>query len=362
MKKYLGISVVVILAVVFGGNAVMAKDEPSGSPFEAIWKAIDYLQSQISQISLIPGPQGPKGDIGPSGLPGHQGIAGPMGPQGIQGETGLTGPAGPRGFKGEDGKDAQTGAGNIAFTFKNEEGINVLMNNGQVWLGDISQVPVNWSKRDEYNPSMSPADIVQWKLDNYLDKAGDVWVWTETSISRSRQPIDYNNTNDNSEESVYTGVTSKFVSQSFIASKNYTITAIKLKAFKAVGTPSTWIVAIYAVNGSHKPTGTSLCSGTIDANTFTSSPGLWYEISFGGGYDLTLGIEYVIVISTDTDVNNRSAWRCTDWGSVYHGYNFHSEDFSTWYSNGWESADTMFETYESEASYEFINIGSPPAE
>lgn len=108
MKKYLGISVVVILAVVFGGNAVMANDQPAGSPFEALWKAVDYLQNQINQISLIPGPQGPKGDIGPSGLPGPQGIAGPMGPQGIQGETGSQGP---RGFQGPQGEPGFSGYG-----------------------------------------------------------------------------------------------------------------------------------------------------------------------------------------------------------------------------------------------------------
>jgi hypothetical protein len=51
-----------------------------------IEKVLSDLQSQINNIKLIPGPQGPAG---------HQGPQGPEGPQGPQGPAGSTGPAGP---------------------------------------------------------------------------------------------------------------------------------------------------------------------------------------------------------------------------------------------------------------------------
>ena len=80
-----------LVAVLLMNLAVVATmavkpDEPN--PLEAIWAAIQDLQYQITNIQLIPGPQGPAGPTGP------QGETGPMGPQGPQGETGPQGPQG----------------------------------------------------------------------------------------------------------------------------------------------------------------------------------------------------------------------------------------------------------------------------
>src|SRR3989344_5667353 len=88
MKKVAVIgSVIAILLVV---NVALAGDNPSGTPFQAIWNAITNLQSQITNIQLIPGPQG---------LPGEPGL------QGIQGEPGAQGLQGPKGDPGEPSWD-----------------------------------------------------------------------------------------------------------------------------------------------------------------------------------------------------------------------------------------------------------------
>jgi len=52
----------------------MATD--GGNPFDMIWEAIQDLQTQIDEIELTPGPQGPQGEQGP---PGPQGPPGEFG-------------------------------------------------------------------------------------------------------------------------------------------------------------------------------------------------------------------------------------------------------------------------------------------
>ena len=88
-------SVIAILLVV---NTALAGDNPSGTPFQAIWNAISNLQAQITNIQLIPGPQGPQGETGPQGIQGEPGL------QGLQGETGPQGPQGLQGPNGDPGE------------------------------------------------------------------------------------------------------------------------------------------------------------------------------------------------------------------------------------------------------------------
>ena len=81
-------------------------------------------KEELQNISLTPGPPGPKGDRGdpgPQGVPGEigpqgiQGLQGPPGPKGDTGERGpkgddgLQGPIGPPGLPGERGLDGQPG-------------------------------------------------------------------------------------------------------------------------------------------------------------------------------------------------------------------------------------------------------------
>jgi len=91
--------------------------------------------------------------------------------------------------------------------------------------------------------------------------------------------------------------------QSFTTTAAYTITSVKLMLNKNVGAhPGTLHVGIYAVDGSFKPTGTALCSGTLNANNVTEDvAGAWYSISLGAGSALTITTKYAIVCWADAD-------------------------------------------------------------
>lgn len=64
-------------------DTLVKRDAGGGAEFTAVglsgqpnpWNAVrkDYVDEQLSAISLIPGPQGPKGDTGPQGPPGPAG-------------------------------------------------------------------------------------------------------------------------------------------------------------------------------------------------------------------------------------------------------------------------------------------------
>ena len=57
----------------------------------------EYVDEQIDEIELLPGPQGPQGEQGQQGPQGPQGEQGQQGPQGPQGEQGPQGPQGETG-------------------------------------------------------------------------------------------------------------------------------------------------------------------------------------------------------------------------------------------------------------------------
>ena len=68
------------------------------------------LANTIANIELMPGPQGPQGDIGPQGPQGIQGDTGPQGIQGIQGPQGIQGETGPAGAQGPVGPVGPAGS------------------------------------------------------------------------------------------------------------------------------------------------------------------------------------------------------------------------------------------------------------
>lgn len=87
MKKI--ILIISALALVFSLNIALAKDEPNGKLFQAIWEAINDLYEKIASIELLPGPQGQQGENGDQGLQGEPGIRGETGKDGQSGEDGI---------------------------------------------------------------------------------------------------------------------------------------------------------------------------------------------------------------------------------------------------------------------------------
>lgn len=69
----------------------------------------DYVNRQIEQIELTPGPAGPQGEQGPAGADGQQGPQGEQGPMGPEGPAGKDGEQGPQGEKGEKGEQGEQG-------------------------------------------------------------------------------------------------------------------------------------------------------------------------------------------------------------------------------------------------------------
>jgi len=74
----------------------------------------DAVFDAISNLALMPGPQGPAGPQGPQGLKGDQGDIGPQGAQGDQGDQGLQGDAGLPGAQGDKGDQGDAGPQGVA--------------------------------------------------------------------------------------------------------------------------------------------------------------------------------------------------------------------------------------------------------
>ena len=91
-----------------------------------------YVEEQIAQIELMPGPKGEKGDQGLQGEQGLQGVQGEQGPAGKDGEQGPVGPA------GADGKDGEQGISIVNVAIE-ENHLKVELSNGQIL--DAGELP-----------------------------------------------------------------------------------------------------------------------------------------------------------------------------------------------------------------------------
>ena len=139
-KTILSVSAIAVLIFV---NMALAKDNPSGTPFGVIWETIDELQTQISEISLTPGPQGEKGDKGDAGEQGIQGEQGERGEQGLQGDKGDIGKQGLQGtsLKLEDADGQDLGMlinANVSYSAGGEEFVTYLSDE-DVFVRFVSQ-------------------------------------------------------------------------------------------------------------------------------------------------------------------------------------------------------------------------------
>lgn len=142
----------------------------------------DYVDGEIKNIELTPGPkgdvgpvgpQGPKGATGPKGDPGEKGKTGPQGPKG---DPGPTGPKGEQGAPGPRGQQGPKGApGDPATeTFTKTEADKYFQPKGdyltsipkeyitETDLENKSDLKVNDTRNDDRNPL--------WYMQNYGSK------------------------------------------------------------------------------------------------------------------------------------------------------------------------------------------------
>jgi len=166
---------------------------------------------------------------------------------------------------------------------------------------------------------------------------------TLKGISCSKMRIyQYYNTNDDDDRD---GYTANWMAQTFTPETDHVIGKVKLKLFR-VGDPGTITVSIKATSGG-KPVGADLCSGTILGTDITLvDTGEWYEISFGDGFDLDIGVQYAIVVRAPSgDASNKVSWRADITDPTFTGGTFVSSSDSGVDWSTVSGVDCMFEEW-----------------
>lgn len=154
---------------------------------------------------------------------------------------------------------------------------------------------------------------------------------------------EYYNTGDDGYGNLYD---ERRYAQTFTPSIAHEITSVKLLLFRD-GSPGTITVSIRATDVSGHPTGSDLCSGTIDGNTLTTdTDGLWYEITLGAGFNLNADTKYAIVMkAASTTPSHMLCPRRDESSPTYErgNYDYSSDSGSTWTAD--TERDFMFEEW-----------------
>lgn len=156
---------------------------------------------------------------------------------------------------------------------------------------------------------------------------------------------------------------SKFQSQSFTATAAYSLTEVKfyLKKNHAIGT---LYCNIYAADGNHQPTGSSLGSTSIDGDTEIAATAAWISIPFYTPVALSASTEYCIVLSAPSAATDVAVGcRGSNSGDYYTGgQQDKSLDSGATWTGDTVIYDLLFETWgeeagASETSAELIGYG-----
>jgi hypothetical protein len=112
---------------------------------------------------------------------------------------------------------------------------------------------------------------------------------------------------------------------------------------KRTGNPGTVTLHVRAVDGSNKPTGADLASGTLNGNSFDTSAG-WQYFDLGAGTALTATVRYAIIIDAASgNASNHADWNYASLtADVY--YCFSGTSGTTWNAAA-TSPDLSFSTY-----------------
>jgi len=90
-----------------------------------------------------------------------------------------------------------------------------------------------------------------------------------------------------------------------VGAVHHTVASVKGKWFRS-GSPGTLTVSIRKTDASGHPTGSDLNSGSINANTFVTTPGAWYEVPLSPEIVVDANTKYAICARAPT--GNSSNW------------------------------------------------------
>jgi hypothetical protein len=144
-------------------NGILTKYNGEGGDVEVDlsgFATISFVEEQIRNIELTPGPKGDKGDKGDQGEQGIQGEQGPAGEQGPMGPQGSTGPVGPQGPQGPAGPMGPQGANGADGTFDPNAIFEDLKTDAKTIVGAINEI-FEMLKNMPSNPPQEPDEPEQ---------------------------------------------------------------------------------------------------------------------------------------------------------------------------------------------------------
>lgn len=135
-----------------------------------------------------------------------------------------------------------------------------------------------------------------------------------------------------------------WVAQTFTTTGAYTLSSVDLHLYRT-GTLGTITVALKALDGDRKPTGSSLATGTIDGTTVTTDAGAdWYTATFAASYNVADATEYALVISAVSTDPSYLKGRGTQVATYAGGWRIYSTNSgSTWLAGNTDN-DLWFRT------------------
>jgi hypothetical protein len=187
---------------------------------------------------------------------------------------------------------------------------------------------------------------VRWRIDtagSYYT-SGDRWytsdggvIWNQSAGAAQMfetysedSTIEEHYTNDSNLQEDISGLDER--GQTFTTIEAHTLGLVNLKLYR-VNSPGTINVDIYAVDGTGKPTGASLGSGTYNGNSLTTdTDGAWYAIPMSGS-SLAADTKYAIVVkASSASASDHVYWKSDDTSPTYiTGQSVYSIDGgSTW--------------------------------
>lgn len=168
-------------------------------------------------------------------------------------------------------------------------------------------------------------------LNGYLDDEGTISILYENYT-----------TGDNSAHQSYGTV---WNAQTFTPTTTHTINLIRLLLYRESSPlPGTITILISGTNGSGKPSGSALTTGTTNGDTLpTSTPYEWRTIIVTP-ITLTAGIKYAIILKSDLPGDDILYWRVDNTASTYSGGSVWAGLSGTSWTE-YPTTDAMFEEY-----------------